>query len=380
MLYGVAATRLYDSPETRANLVAALNRAPGLLHTASLADGDRYQGMAVSPERHGRGGRQRPRSHPALRRAVAASVQDPDLSKSTLHSGRCLHGRRDRPARFRGSGFLGQRHGAVLWDLNTASPVGAPFGPMMPLAGRPLADGDSVAILTGSPGTVEIWSLSPPGAGPGALPPRHRAHHVCRPGTDAPLCSVGPADTVIVDGITGQVLRRMPVPAGRNVSPDGLTLLVAEGSDVGVWDVGGATGSAEIAGGSRRGVARQHTGSVLTMVWGADSRTFATTSDDRTTIVWDAATLRPVEVFSGTPGRQVQVGYSADGRSLYTAGQDGGVYLWDLTGNRREETQLDPAGPYAGGKIDPPERICNLRSCRATAPSLPRASGRTTST
>ena len=49
MLYGVAATRLFDSPETRANLVAALNRAPGLLHTASLADGDRYQGMAVSP-------------------------------------------------------------------------------------------------------------------------------------------------------------------------------------------------------------------------------------------------------------------------------------------------------------------------------------------
>ncbi len=145
----------------------------------------------------------------------------------------------------------------------------------------------------------------------------------------------------------------MPVPEGRNVSPDGLTLLVAEGSDVGVWDVGGATGSAEIAGGSRRGVARQHTGSVLTMVWGADSRTFATTSDDRTTIVWDAATLRPIEVFSGTPGRQVQVGYSADGRSLYTAGQDGCVYLWDLTRNRREETQLDPAGPYAGGKIDP---------------------------
>ena len=128
------------------------------------------------------------------------------------------------------------------------------------------------------------------------------------------------------------------------VSPDGQMLLVVNGSDVAVWDV---------ASGTQRGLARQHTGTVLTMVWGADSRTFATTSDDRTTIVWDAATLRPVEVFSGAPGRQVQVGYSADGRSLYTAGQDGCVYLWDLTGTRREETQLDPAGPYAGGKIDP---------------------------
>src|SRR4029453_5252059 len=72
MLYGVAATRLFDSPETHATLVAALNRAPGLLHTASLADGGRYQGMAISQSRHDRGGRQRARGDPALRRAVIA--------------------------------------------------------------------------------------------------------------------------------------------------------------------------------------------------------------------------------------------------------------------------------------------------------------------
>jgi hypothetical protein len=91
MLYGVAATRLFDSPETRANLVAALNRAPGF-HTASLADGDATRAWRSS--RDHRGGRQCARCHPALRRAVAAAVQDSDLPASTLHSGRCVYRRR----------------------------------------------------------------------------------------------------------------------------------------------------------------------------------------------------------------------------------------------------------------------------------------------
>jgi WD40 repeat protein len=151
-------------------------------------------------------------------------------------------------------------------------------------------------------------------------------------------------ETLLTDGLTGTLVRRVGVPDGRAVSPDGRTLLVADGYDVAVWD---------LATGTQRGLARHHTGAVQAIAWAADGSTFATTSDDRTTIVWDAGTLRSVEVFSGPPGRQVQVGYSIDGRSLFTAGQDGCVYLWDLTGSRREETLLDPAGPYAGGKIDP---------------------------
>ena len=48
--------------------------------------------------------------------------------------------------------------GTVLWDLDAAAPVGAPFGPMMPQTGRMLADGDSLAVL--SSGAVEVWILS----------------------------------------------------------------------------------------------------------------------------------------------------------------------------------------------------------------------------
>jgi len=230
--------------------------------------------------------------------------------------------------------------GTVLWNLDDGAPVGAPFGPMMPQTGRVLADRDSVAMLTTVPGTAEVWSLSRrerirvlPGAG---------TLSTMTVGADGRTIVLGsPQGTTIVDGVTGQTLRQVAVPDGRTLSPDGKTLLVPDGSDVAVWDLTGAP--------TQRGVARQHTAAVLAIAWSSDGKTFATTADDRTTLVWDAATLRPVDSFSGPNGRQVQVGYSTDGRSLYTAGQDGCVYLWDLTGNRREETLLDPAGPFAGG-------------------------------
>jgi WD40 repeat protein/DNA-binding SARP family transcriptional activator len=342
MLYGVAATRLFDSPETRASLVAALNRAPGLLHTASLADGDRYQGMTISPS-----------GTTVAVGSVRGVIQMYDaqslrLVKTLIYPK--AHSIEDVAFTPDGRYLLAfgdiassSSPGAVVWDLITSKPVGAPFGPATPLAGRPLADGDSVAIHTGSPGSVEIWSLSR----------RERVRVLDLAGSVATMTvsrdrrSIvlgGVAETAIVDGLTGAVQRRISVPQGRNVSPDGSLVLVADGFDVSVWDVASAT---------QRGLARQHTGAVLAMAWSADGRSFATTSDDRSTIVWDAATLRPIEVFSGPPGRQVEVGFSADGRSLYTAGHDGCVYLWDLTGTRREETLLDPAGPYAGGRIDP---------------------------
>jgi WD40 repeat protein/DNA-binding SARP family transcriptional activator len=340
MLYGVAATRLYDSPETRGNLMAALNRAPGLLRMASLADGDRYQALAVSPTGSMiavgsvRG---------AIQLYDAASLRllhalDYPQSHTIADLAFAADGRR---LLVFGDLARSGTPGIVEWDLDSAAPVGAPFGPTLPTTGKVLADGDSIAVL--AEGAVEVWSLSRHQlvrtlAGPGTV-------STMTVGADGrSLVLGGPQATVVVDGPTGQAVHRIAVPEGRTLSPDGQTLLVADGSDVVVWDVNGP---------AQRGVARQHAGAVLAIAWAADGATFATTSDDRTTIVWNAATLRPVEVYSGPPGRQLQVSYSGDGRSLFTAGQDGGVYLWDLTGTRREETQLDPAGPYATGKIDP---------------------------
>jgi WD40 repeat protein len=58
-------------------------------------------------------------------------------------------------------------------------------------------------------------------------------------------------------------------------------------------------------------------------------------------------TLRPREVLVGAAGRQLHVRYTPDGRTLFTAGQDGGLYAWDLTRRRGLEVELHPAGTYS---------------------------------
>lgn len=62
----------------------------------------------------------------------------------------------------------------------------------------------------------------------------------------------------------------------------------------------------------------------------------------------DAATLRPRDRHAGAAGRQLHVRYAPDGRTLFTAGQDGGLYAWDLTRRRGLEAELHAAGTYAG--------------------------------
>jgi len=342
MLLGVAATRLFDSPETRANLLATMNRAPGLLRTSSLPDGDRYEAMAASLDGSTlalgsvRGlvqlyDAKTLRLQKTLAYPAPQSIHDIDINPD------------GRSVVVFGDVAQPGQHGIIEWDLATGKPIGEPFGPQSPVVGAVLADGDSVAVMDGDMGAVEVWSL--------AQRARVRVLPLAGPvvamtvGQDRRSIVLGYKNgTTIVDGLTGSVQRYPKIAGGRAVSPDGKTMLIGEGSDVAVWD---------LATQSRRGVARQHTAAVLDIAWAHDGRTFVTTSDDRSVIVWDLPSLRPVEMFSGPPGRQVRAGYSHDGRSLFTAGQDGSVYMWDLTGSRRWEMQLDPVGPYVGSQLDP---------------------------
>ena len=131
LLFGVAATRLYDTPETRANLLATLNRAPALLRTDTLTDGDQYQGLALSPD--------------GLTLALGSArgrIQLYDAEslrfKRTLtypapHVARELDFTRDgrRLVTFADLVPAGD-HGVVEWDLATGDPVSEPFGPMSP--------------------------------------------------------------------------------------------------------------------------------------------------------------------------------------------------------------------------------------------------------
>jgi WD40 repeat protein len=342
LLFGVAATRLYDTPETRANLLATLNRAPALLRTDTLTDGDQYQGLALSP-----GGLTLALSS-ARGRIQLYDAESLQLKGTLTYPGRYVARELDftrdgrRLVTFADLVPVGD-HGVVEWDLASGDPVGEPFGPRSTSAGDVLPDGDSVVVLDAEAATAEVWSLSRrerlrvlPGAG---------AVTSLSTGSEQRSVVLGHENgTTIVDVATWTPHTYTGIAGGGALSPDGRTLLAREGPDVALWDIASQT---------RLGVARRHTAGVIDLVWGRDGKTFVSTSDDRSVIAWDSRTLRPVEVFSGAPGRQMQAGYSGDGRTLFSAGQDGGVYLWDLTRTRRWQTQLDPAGPYVGDNLDP---------------------------
>jgi DNA-binding SARP family transcriptional activator len=342
LLFGVAATRLYDTPETRANLLATLNRAPALLRTDTLTDGDQYQGLALSPD--------------GLTLALSTArgrIQLYDAEslrfKRTLtyparYVAKDLDFTRDgrRLVTFADLVPVGE-HGMVEWDVATGDPIGEPYGPMATSEGDVLADGDSVVVLDSAASTAEVWSLGS----------RQRVRVLPGAGsvvsmtitTDQSSIVLGHKDaTTIVDASTWSSETYPKIAGGGALSPDGRTLLVRDGPDVVLWDLESQ---------SQRGVARQHSAGVIDLVWGRDGKTFVSTSDDRSVIAWDVASIRPVEVFSGAPGRQLHAGYSWDGKTLFSAGQDGGVYLWDLTRTRRWQIQLDPAGPYNGDNLDP---------------------------
>ena len=159
LLFGVAATRLYDTPETRANLLATLNRAPALLRTDTLTDGDQYQGLALSPD-----GLTLALSS-ARGRIQLYDAESLRLKRTLTYPGRYvareLEFTRDgrRLVTFADLVPVGD-HGVVEWDLTTGDPVSEPFGPMVTSAGDVLSDGDSVVLLDATTATAEMWSLS----------------------------------------------------------------------------------------------------------------------------------------------------------------------------------------------------------------------------
>ena len=57
-------------------------------------------------------------------------------------------------------------------------------------------------------------------------------------------------------------------------------------------------------------------------------------------IVWDATTLQPVRSFAGGRLAPRSVAFGPDGGTLYTAGDDGGLLAWDLTGTRGLASRL----------------------------------------
>lgn len=330
---------LDDSFATRSNLLAALLRSPAALAVA-YAGGTRVLDEALSPD-----GR-------------TLAVRGDDGSVVFFDA---------RTLRRVGKAFPGSEQLALM---------GAIVGPLRALAFSP--DGSTIAVgsTTGNAATLDLVDsrthVTRAGAIDGylhaadvAFSPDGRTVAVGEP-VQAP---VSPPDEVIVvhDARTGREhAASRPIPTGRLVgyASDGRFLLVTEGDaasllldartlePVKTIGLGGAAalspiddeaafgrgdGSVtllDLRTGKQRVMPGHAVGSVQAISFSADGKRLATAAEDGTVAVWDhSAGL--LETFHGHSAGARAAVFSPDARTLFTAGSDGSVIAWDVGGSRR---------------------------------------------
>lgn len=169
-----------------------------------------------------------------------------------------------------------------------------------------------------------VFTVSLPELAQAALSPDGRRLYVA---------TTGPRFLRVYDVGTGRLLRWAPpastgqaagLKAAIDVSPDGRTLAVAQGSSLLRFDTGTL---------DRRGAALQgHTGGVTDVEYSHDGTMLLSASTDRSTVVWEPDSGAQLRRFAAHADESWSAGFSPDDRSVYSAAGDGTLMSWDVTG------------------------------------------------
>ncbi len=368
-LLAVEGLRLDNSPDTRANLLAALSRNPALIGSAHIADG--LTGLDASPDGE---------LIAVASGSAGVSFRDADTLKPL--------GALDKPAdqlRFRPNGGQIAIAANSFPTLPAVEPGTPPitlvdttsFEPeQTQLGGQPgprsvardlrySADGRFLAVSfvlldvrgLAASAAIAVWDLATPDQPirridlppPTALSFGAASHYVAL-SPDASLVYVGatdPPSTTVYRVATGQPLRFVRLSGDRlEISPDGSVLAVAASNEIVLLD------PATLA--ERRRL-RGHTDLVTKLRFSHDSALLASASDDRTAIVWDVATGNPQEQLRGHAVSVWDLGFSPDDATLYTASE--ALLVWDLAGGRRLIPRHAIAEPVTSPEFDPFEHF-----------------------
>ncbi|MCA2225868.1 WD40 repeat domain-containing protein [Nonomuraea aurantiaca] len=73
---------------------------------------------------------------------------------------------------------------------------------------------------------------------------------------------------------------------------------------------------------------------MTSVAFSPDGKTLASGSFDKTIVLTDVATTRPLDTLTGHSGQIAALAFSPDGRSLVSGSYDGTARLWDIATRR----------------------------------------------
>jgi len=159
-------------------------------------------------------------------------------------------------------------------------------------------------------------------AGPDRLP---RVSAVMFTPTGDELMCFHSGEVSFLDPLTGTLVRKSAFPhisgsVRLSLSPDMTTLALQAGTNTEIYDLR-----------SRERVATLNTGRrfFTDQAFHPDGHFFATTSNDRTVRVWDAATWKEVITFTWDVGKMRSVCFAPDGLRMAAGSDTGRVVVWD---------------------------------------------------
>ena len=372
LLLAVQAVHLLDSPETRGNLLTAIQRSPlarsftrgaetgRILELDLSADGSRavvidgldkaalFDLEARAPITASR----------ALERSFLSAAITPagDRVAASWVNPDCWVGdcRQVGVAVFDGDSLTGP--GTVLGGFR--SPIAdVAFSPDATL----LAAVAPLPWYSDAPNVV-VWELARPdtpllrlhiaevGSNPILTPERQVFGTVEFSPAGDRLFASGFGPVVAFDLVTGDVVATYDGDGLLAVSPDGDAIVISEGMEsVRVVPVDGAAPAVELDGGS---------GAVLDAAVSPDGTLVATVGNDQTVALWDRWTGERLDLLAGHVGAVHAVAFDDDG-DIVTAGSDGAIVRWDVRGDAGLSEQLRA----------PDESVSPLVMATALAPS-----------
>jgi WD40 repeat protein len=372
LLLAVEGVRLDDSRDTRANLLATLGRSPQLVEAIRGEGQGAFGNVSISPDGMTIAvydDANRLWFYDAGTRAVRATVEFDDSggTAALVTGGATFHPDDgpvaatssaivDRPVKLldpqtfdelpaQFAGFPG-RH-LLAWDA-----VYSPDGRHLAVAFDRYADGGVV-----QDSQVVVWDLAQPGE------PRHVLEvplftHGLAFSPDgeqlytgrhaAPLLADEPSVTVY-DVDSGEVGRNMALPSyPLALSPDGTTIAAAAEDGTS----GTAVVLADAATGEPVTRLRGHTGTVLDIAFSPDGAQIASSSADRTVILWDTDAAEQRRQFRGHASAVPAVVFDPSSETLISSGADRALLRWDRSGGGQfAPVRTANSAPRAGGSL-----------------------------